>query len=260
MSFTLLFDIGNTNIKAALADKKGIVQSFSLPTSREHTADSLGLDLTALLRFSKVDATMINGAVASSVVPGVNGLLLKACQRYIGHDIRFVPDDLPIPLENRYEEPLQVGADRLVGAFAARRLHPDAPSIICIDYGTATTFDCIEGNAYLGGLICPGVLSAASALAAKTAKLPAVALEVDSDLPLPGRSTSTSISHGFVFGFASMSEGLCARLAKSLKGPVTVVATGGFAQALAAVTDCFDDVRPDLLMEGLRLVSEGNGS
>ena len=122
-----------------------------------------------------------------------------------------------------------------------------------MDFGTATTFDCVTGQAYLGGLICPGVLSSHGALASGTAKLPRISLEADADAPLIGSNTSTSMRHGFVFGFAAMTEGLCARLKKQLPGPCLVLGTGGFAPAIAAVSSCIDHVRPDLILEGLRL-------
>ena len=254
MSKALLFDIGNTNIKIGLADESGIGASFSLPSKRDETADSLGLNILLLLKHAGMEAAELSAAYASSVVPNLNPMLRQACRKFLGKDLFFIPEDIPIPLENRYAEPSQVGADRLVGAYAARSLYPEPASIICVDFGTATTFDCVQGNAYLGGLICPGVLSAAAALSTRTAKLPVVSLEVEEGGPVPGNSTSTSISHGFVFGFAAMTEGLTARLAEKLEAPCFVLGTGGFAPSLAKVTNCFDAVRDDLLLEGLRII------
>ncbi|MDR2504101.1 MAG: type III pantothenate kinase [Deltaproteobacteria bacterium] len=254
MAFVLLLDIGNTNIKIGLADGGGLKNSFSLPASRDYTADYLGLLLLQILRRCSCEPDDIEAVLACSVVPGLDPPLRLACTDYLGHSLVLVPQDLSVPLENCYAEPTQVGADRLVGAYAARELFPAPASIICVDYGTATTFDCVEGRAYLGGLICPGVLSSASVLSSRTAKLPAVSLETDDSFPLPGRSTSVSMNHGFIFGFAAMTEGLCARLSKGLSQPCFVLATGGFAPALSKVTSCFDVVRPDLLLEGLRLL------
>lgn len=254
MGKALLFDIGNTNIKIGLADVDGIIRSFSLPSKRDETVDSLGLNLLAMLEHARVDISELDAAYASSVVPNLNPMLFRACRDYLRVRLDFVPEDIPLPLENRYAEPSQVGADRLVGAYAARMLFPEPASIICVDFGTATTFDCVEGNAYLGGLICPGVLSSAAALSTRTAKLPVVSLEVDAEGPVPGISTSTSISHGFVFGFAAMTEGLTKRMAENLKAPCFVLGTGGFAENLARVARCFDAVRADLLLEGLRII------
>lgn len=253
MSITmLLFDIGNTNIKIGFADASGIVSQFSLPTDNRQTADGIGLLLAGLCRHAGVAPENLRVCLAASVAPVIASLVRGACRTFLGHEPLFVPENIPIPLENKYERPQEVGADRLVGAYAARRLLPDAKSIISVDLGTATTFDFVTDNTYLGGLICPGMYSSVEALASRTAKLPHIALDIDAAEPVIGRSTVESINHGFVFGFAAMTEGLCARLAARLPGPVEVVATGGFANSLARVTQCFTLVRPDLLLEGLR--------
>ncbi len=253
-SFSLYFDIGNTNIKVGVAAGDMPPAIYSLPADPTPTADALGLSLTALVRRENLSPEACAACLGCSVVPPLARLLRGACERFFGRPLWLAPEDLSIPLENRYARPYEVGADRLVGAYAARRLHPESASLICVDFGTATTFDCVAGNAYLGGLICPGVLSSAGALSSRTAKLPQVDLEAGTDYPEPGRSTSQSLSHGFVFGFAAMAEGLCARLAERLPGPVYVIGTGGFAASLARAARCFDEVRTDLLMEGLRLI------
>jgi type III pantothenate kinase len=253
-TYTLLFDVGNTNIKFCPATSEALGASFALPSAESECGDLIGLHLDVLLRRQQITPDRIEACIASSVVPALTLPLRHACRRFLDRDLLLAPEDLPIPLENRYASPSEVGADRLVGAFAARRLLPSAPSIISVDYGTATTFDCVSGNAYLGGLICPGVLSSATALASRTAKLPHIGLDVDDIRPEVGRSTVMSINHGFVFGFAAMTEGLCRRLAEPLAGPVSVIATGGFAGSLAKVVRCFDALRPDLLLEGLRLL------
>ena len=250
----LFFDIGNTNTKIGLGSVSGPLTAYVLPTDERQTADQFGLTLLEILRHMGLAPGELSGSLASSVVPGMSHLVKTACNRFLGLNLLFAPEDLAVPLENRYARPHEVGADRLVGAYAARRLFPDAGSIISVDFGTATTFDCVEGDAYLGGLICPGVLSSVSALAVGTAKLPRFSLEVTDKKPSPGRSTSTSLNHGFVFGFAAMTEGLTARLARDMKSPNVVLGTGGFAAALADVTNCFTAVKPDLLLEGLRLL------
>jgi len=250
----LFFDIGNTSIKIGVSRKDGSLISYVLPSNERQTADEFGLALLQILHHCALKPDALSGCLASSVVPGLNAIVRRACERFLGLRLSFTPEDVPLPLENRYARPHEVGADRLVGSYAARMLFPAAASIISVDYGTATTFDCVQGNAYLGGLICPGVLSSVSALASGTAKLPRISLEVEENAPAPGRSTSTSLNHGFVFGFAAMTEGLVKRLAGQLQGPVTVVGTGGFVSPIAAVTDCFHAVRPDLLLEGLHLL------
>ncbi len=253
-SSILYFDIGNTSCKIGIARGQSRPIPYVLPTDHTQTADQFGLHLLQILHHAEVIPAEITACIASSVVPNMNSIVRHACERYVRQPLLFTPDDLPVPLENRYALPHEVGADRLVGAFAARRLFPNSPAIISVDFGTATTFDCVQGNAYLGGLICPGVLSSAAALATKTARLPRVNLELDEVRLIPGRSTATSLSHGFVFGFAAMAEGLCSRLAADLTGPVSIVGTGGFATSIAKVSPCFHAVRPDLLLEGLHLL------
>lgn len=260
----LLCDIGNTSIKFGLqALQAGAPLSYSLPTNPAETVDSLGLNLLALCRHAGVEPGAVLGCLACSVAPFVDPLLREACRKFFGCPVRFAHQDLPIPLENRYERPLEVGADRLVTAFAARS-RTTAPAVICVDFGTATTFDCVAGQAYLGGLICPGVLSSASALASRTAKLPLITLELDSPQLELGKSTSQSLNQGLIFGFAAMTEGLCKRIKGVLGGgdlppeSIPVIATGGFAPRIAEVCDCFDEVNPGLLLEGLRLLYEKN--
>lgn len=248
----LLFDIGNTCIKVGLADARGVTTSYNLRTDPAQTSDSLGLTLLELLRHAGVEPRF-TACVASSVVPGLDPLLREAVQRYLGCPLWMVPQDMPIPLQNHYERPQEVGADRLVGAYEARRLYPAPESLIVVDFGTAVTFDCISGNAYLGGLIFPGPRTAISALARETAQLPRVSLDVDALEPAPGRSTSVSIQHGLVFGFACLVEGLTQRLKKGLPGDSLVLATGGFAPSIARISpEVFDAVLPSLLLEGLR--------
>ena len=168
----LLIDIGNTSLKIGVAGIEGLVASYTLPTDTQQSGDGLGLQLAYLLGHAGFGTpgtgpgnVALDGCVISSVVPGMNPLVAHACERFLELTPRFAHRDLPIPLENRYERPNEVGADRLVGAFGARRLLPDVRSVVSVDYGTATNFDCVTGNAYLGGLICPGVMSSLGALA-----------------------------------------------------------------------------------------------
>ncbi len=225
----LLFDIGNTSIKVGLANECRVLTSYTLPANAGHTPDSLGLTLLAPLVGREADAPT-----------------------YLDCPLYCAPDDLPIPLENRYERPSEVGADRLVGAFAARRLCPDAASLLVVDFGTAVTFDCVSGQTYLGGLIFPGPATALAALSREAAKLPRVNLDISAREPAPGRDTATSIQHGLVFGFVCMVEGLSQRLRRQMPDPVRVLATGGFATSIARVSPVFDEVLPALLLEGLR--------
>lgn len=248
----LLFDVGNTNIKLCLADEHRLGRAYSLPSTNRETADSLGLTIAAICGREGVAEHDVQAWVLSSVVPPLSGLLTQACARFFSCPALFVPEDIPLSLDNHYARPQEVGADRLLGSFAARRLFSDH-TLIVVDFGTATTFDCVQGNAFLGGLICPGVLSSVTALGSQTAKLPQISLELDaSDLDI-GTSTRQSLNHGVLFGFASLLEGIGRRLKTRLGDDrARIVATGGYARQLAAITDCIDNLAPDLLLQGLQ--------
>jgi type III pantothenate kinase len=248
----LLFDVGNTNTKIGFSSRDEIGPSFSLPTDPGGTVDSWGLKLLEICRVAGYSNEDIIGGAVSSVVPPMKPILKKAVERYFPCELRFVPDSLPLPLNNKYKRPWEVGADRLVTAFAGRMIS-DSEKLIIVDFGTATTFDCVTGDDYLGGLICPGVLSSTKALASETAKLPHISLEIESKKIRPGKSTADSLNQGLIFGFAAMVEGLKTRLADTLGGDVELIATGGFAAKIAEVCQAIDRVERTLLLDGLRM-------
>lgn len=250
----LVCDIGNTSIKISFANARGVLASFALPAKSGETGDSLGLRLLDIARFAKIEPDKIKACVASSVVPSKNGVLREASRRYLGCPCLFAPDDLPIPLKNEYDRPFEAGADRLVGAWAARKIFPSAESLIVIDFGTAVTFDCVAGFAYKGGLIFPGLESAALAMSKNAAKLPEVDLDIVAETPEIGRDTVTSMRHGLLFGYAALTEGLISILAKKLPSPPKVALTGGMATKLNNVLNAKRDVVPNLILDGLRLL------
>jgi len=248
----LLVDVGNTSIKFGLADKDNILGSFVLPTDISETSDSLGLKILQMLQFNRIEPEAIEAWVVSSVVPLLDSLLKQAGQRFCHCPVYFVPEDIPLDLRNKYLHPEEVGADRLICAFAARNLYSNN-GIIVIDFGTATTFDCVYENDYLGGLICPGVMSSIKALSTQAAKLPQITLDLQNKELEIGRSTKDSLAQGIVFGFACLVDGLVSRLEKKLGEDVFIVATGGFARKIARVSAKIQAVRPDLLLNGLRI-------
>jgi type III pantothenate kinase len=262
MDTILLLDVGNTNVKIGLARPgQGVHATFALPTSAAgslDTADAWGLKLLDICRVEDLTPGQILDVVAASVVPPMNPIIRRAAERFFGRRVRFIPEDIALPIENRYARPQEVGADRLVTAYAAR-CRERARTLVVADFGTATTLDCVQGDAYIGGLICPGVLSSARALATGTAKLPQITLEIDGPLHV-GKSTSESLNQGLIHGFAAMVEGLAARIARSVDADpaeTRVLATGGFANRIAAVCPAINEVREDLLMEGLMRAWEG---
>ncbi len=242
----LLLDVGNTSAKAVAAGPQG-PRGEPVPVSGHQSFDAAAW--AAWLR--GVQGRHGAGAlVFASVVPDCDGPIREAA-RALGLTASAVPGDIPVPLKNRYARPHEVGADRLVGSYAARCLFPDAERIVVVDFGTATTFDCVEGDAFLGGLICPGLLSSARSLHTETAKLPLPDLELDDESLHIGRSTMDSLNQGILFGAAAMVEGLCLRLAGFMGGPARVVATGGLAPAVARLCPAIDALVPDLMFQGL---------
>jgi len=254
----LLIDVGNTNTKLGLADGDELIASYTLPTRHEDTPDAWGLKIEEICRRHRIAVRDLSAWAVCSVAPQIDPVLSRAAEKYSGVKAVFVPNGLPVGLENRYERPHEVGADRLVTAYAAHCLYP-SPAHVIIDFGTATTFDCVKDGAYLGGLICPGVLSSARALATQTAKLPQITLDLTNggDMHI-GKSTFDSLNQGLVFGFAAMVEGLCLKLQKILDAPTRVTATGGLAENIAKVCPCIEQTNPDLLLLGLLKIYREN--
>ena len=252
----LVLDVGNTNIKIGVARECVLEASFCLPTPERVTVDYLGLKIDGLLTAFGFSREEITAWVVSSVVPRLDQAIRGAGRRWCSCPVHFVPADIPLPINNRYKRPQEVGADRLVSAYSATRMF-SARALIVVDFGTATTLDCIQGSNYLGGLICPGVLSSIRALGTQTAKLPQVSLNrTKEDVPeiKIGESTRESLENGLLFGFASMIQGLSSRLKDIIGRESRVVATGGLAESIAAVCPEIDNVCEDLLLQGLIMV------
>ena len=249
----ILVDVGNTTTKIGLVHKGGR-EVYSLETNSARTSDSLGLSLLSIFAHSRCEPGDFEACVICSVVPAMDSLFRAAMARFVGCPLLFTPADLPVPLENRYHRPEQVGADRLVAAWGARMRSPEHRGLVVVDFGTAVTFDCVQDMAYLGGLIFPGPMTALNALAGAAANLSEVNLECSDPAPTPGRDTATSIRHGILFGFASLVDGLVAKLSAQLQGPVKVVGTGGFASDISRISATLHDVIPGLLLEGLEIL------
>ena len=249
MSKVLLFDAGNTNTKICLADDTGLGESYTLPTRPANTGDDWGLKIEAILAREGVNSSDVEACIISSVVPPLDPLITRMASRFLGCEAVFAGRELHIDLDNEYARPEQVGADILVGCLSARLTY-DHENLIVIDFGTATTLACVTGTAFKGGLICPGVLSSTAALASGTAKLPKVDLEISSETLKWGKTTEECLNQGLVFGFASMIDGLVGKLSAQMDDPF-VVATGGLSRNISQVSDSIDELRPDLVMEGL---------
>lgn len=242
----LVLDVGNTQAKARPVGPDGFLGP------EERVSGHKVFDAEAWSGWLERAAAGSGPAalVFASVVPPADPLIREAAAG-LGWTALAVPGDLPVPMENRYQKPWEVGADRLVGSYAARRRFPGEERLIVVDFGTATTFDCIRGDALLGGLICPGLLSSARSLHVETAKLPLPTLELSSDRLRIDVGTMESLNQGLLFGAAAQVEGLASRLAEVMGGPAFVAATGGLAPSVARVCPAIRAVLPDLMFEGL---------
>lgn len=257
----LLLDVGNTAIKVGIASGSDVIASYTLPSREAETSDSLGLTLLDLLSHAGASAAGIRACAVSSVVPRLDSLISTAIRRYFGVKTLFAGVDLPIPLENLYASPHETGADILVGAFEARAIFPQASSLIVVDFGTAVTFACVRENQFLGGLIFPGPATALDALSSSAAKLPQINMTPPSTMVLsPGSNTVESIRQGMLFGYAAMTDGLCARLRERLSEPCQIVGTGGFSEVISPLTISLKTVIPALLLNGLARLGAGHAT
>ncbi len=251
----LAIDVGNSNIVVGVFDGERLVADFRLRTDAHATGDELGLTVTGLLRSRGVEPERIDGVVSSSVVPTLSRSIEDLAQTFFGLHPMVVGPGVRTGMRILYDDPRQVGADRIVNAIAAYRRY-GGPAVL-VDFGTATTFDAISASGeYLGGAIAPGMLISLEALVARAAKLSRV------DLVAPpsviGRTTTTSMQAGMVFGYVGLIEGLVGRMRRELGEGTRVIGTGGIAELIASQTDCIEVVDQRLTLDGLRLIHELN--
>jgi type III pantothenate kinase len=255
----LAIDIGNTNIVLGVFDASTLVRSWRLATQRERTADELGILVTALMTRDGVATDSIHGIVMASVVPPLTGTMLDMARRYIGTSALNLEPGVKTGMPIRYENPPDVGADRIVNGVGAYERYGRANGrpVIVVDFGTATTFDAISMKGeYLGGVICPGVQVSADALFQRAARLPRV--DVRRPPAVIGRTTVTSMQSGLFFGYVGLVDGIVGRLRAELGATAVCVATGGLAEVIAPETTVVEHVDPDLTLQGLRIVWERN--
>ena len=247
----LAVDIGNTDITLGVFEGEELRATWHMATGIHRMADEYAATLLNLLRHQNLATSDIKEAILCSVVPPLIATFEELFQKYFQISPLVVGAGVKTGVRIRMDNPKEVGADRIVNAAAAHHLY--GGPVIITDLGTATTFDAVsrEGD-YLGGVIAPGIKTAAEALFTRAAMLPRV--ELVRPKQTIGTNTISAIQSGLIFGYVGLIEGIVARLRKELGGKALVVVTGGYAELMAQETTVIDKVNPDLTLIGLRLI------
>src|SRR5580658_1314886 len=247
----LALDAGNTNITVGIFQGSVLADHRRLRTVREQTSDEWGILLLNLLRYAALDPAAIDGIIISSVVPPLNAALAEMSRLYFHTEAMFVTAQTDTGLTIRYENPSEVGADRLVNGVAA--FHKYGGPCIVVDLGTAITFDAISARAeYLGGIIAAGVGISADALFSRTARLPLV--DFRKPASVIGTNTVASMQSGLYYGAIGAIDGMVERLIEVLGPDTKVIATGGQAVLIAGESRFIRHLDENLTLEGLRLI------
>ena len=252
----LTMDIGNTNIKTALFDGENMVQYWRLSTNKQMSSDEYGILLANLFRHNDLDMKDVSGIIISSVAPSINFTIEHMVQNYFGIQPMMVVPGIKTGINLKYDNPRELGSDRIANAVAAWELY-GGPCIF-IDFGTATTFGVVsrEGE-FLGGAIAPGLKLAAEALTERAAKLPR--FELSKPESVIGRNTVTNMQAGIVYGYIGQVNYLVGRMKKELGDPnAKVIATGGLAVLVADESRVIDVMDGLLTLKGLCLIYEKN--
>ncbi len=251
----LAIDIGNTNITLGLYDGNSLGATWRISTDADKQADEYTVLFNGLLQTRGMRDSTITQVVICSVVPPLTGVFEEFCLNRFGLKPLVVGMGVKTGMRILYDNPRDVGADRVADAVAA--YHRYGGPVIVVDCGTALVFDAVsQDGEYLGGAIAPGLGVAAEALVSKASKLTRV--ELTAPEGAIGRTPSASMQSGLIYGYVGLIEGLVARFKRELGPGVKVVATGGMAGVLAGETDVLDEVDPDLTLEGLKLIHEMN--
>ena len=251
----LTMDVGNTNIKTALFDGKEMVKYWRMSTNIKSTSDEYGIRLSSMFQHEGISTSEVEGIVVSSVVPTINFTIEHMLQNYLGHTPLFVAPGVKTGINIRYENPRELGSDRIANAVAAYDEY-GGPCIF-IDFGTATTFGVVdEGGSFLGGLICPGIKLSSEALVTGTAKLPR--FEFVRPETVIGRTTLTNLQSGMYYGYVGLVRNIVRKIRQELGVDAYVVATGGMALMIADESKVIDKLDGLLTLKGLRLIYERN--
>ncbi|MCU1327110.1 MAG: pantothenate kinase [Bryobacterales bacterium] len=247
----LALDAGNTNITVGIFRDGKLADNRRLRTVRDQTSDELGIMLSSLLRYASLDPADVHGIVVSSVVPPLNSAIAEMACRYFNTKAMFVTSQTDTGIKILYENPAEVGADRIVNSVAALDTY-GGPCVI-VDLGTAITFDAVSANReYLGGIIAAGIGISAEALFHRTARLPLV--DFRKPKALIGVNTVSSMQSGLYFGAIGAIDGIIERLIAELGPGTRTIATGGQASLIAEGSRFIEHVNENLTLEGLRII------
>jgi len=263
----LVLDVGNTNTVLGVFAKKAkddgtdsprytrIVANWRVATIATQTVDEYGVLFRNLFAMEKIEVSGIGGIVISSVVPPLDSTLRQVCERYFNTKPLFIEPGVKTGMPVLYDNPAEVGADRIVNSVAAFEQF-GGPCIV-VDFGTATTFDCVSAKGeYQGGVICPGIGISADALFEKTARLPRV--DIRKPARVVGTNTVGSLQSGLYYGYLGLVDGILERLIEEMGKEATVVATGGLAALIGTGSKYIKHVDDLLTLDGLRLIWERN--
>jgi len=251
----LAIDIGNTNVVLGVYDKQALVENWRVGTNTHITPDEYAMIFKDLFGFARIEFGQISGVIISTVVPPLLPVMAEMSRKYFKIDPLVVTADIKTGITIRYDNPKEVGADRIVNAAAAYKLY--GGPLIIVDFGTATTFCAVtKQGEYLGGAICPGMKISAEALFQRASKLPRV--ELAKPAKIIGRDTITAMQSGIIYGYAGLVDGIVKRMKRELSADARVVATGGLAELVSSETETIQEIIPHLTLEGLRLLYEIN--
>jgi len=251
----LVVDLGNTNVVLGLYDGEKLVQTFRVATVRSRTEDEYAVLLQQLLSLRHLSSRSVTAAIIASVVPQLTEVMLSAIRQAVGREPLLVGPGVKTGMPVLYDNPQDVGADRIVDAVAAYARFQ--AGVIIVDFGTATTFNCVSPKGeYLGGVIVPGVKVSLEGLMQSAAKLRPV--ELTAPPQVLGRNTTHAIQSGAIHGYAAMVDGLVEKLQQELAFPCRVIATGGLSSLIGKHTKRIEQLDPNLTLEGLRILYERN--